>query len=54
MALRHVVLFGFADAVGIEARDEIVRRFSALPEAIPGIDAFEWGHWGQSGHFAGE
>jgi len=43
MALRHVVLFGFADTVDREARDEIVRRFAALPASLPGVDAFEWG-----------
>ncbi|MCB1496943.1 MAG: Dabb family protein [Bauldia sp.] len=41
--LRHVVLFGFKDATSDEEIDEIVRRFAALPEEIPGIEAFECG-----------
>lgn len=43
MALRHVVLFGFADTVGAQTTDEVVRRFSALQHSVPGIEAFEWG-----------
>jgi hypothetical protein len=43
MKLRHVVLFGFADAVGAATIAEVVRRFDELKTLVPGVDAFEWG-----------
>lgn len=41
--LRHVVMFGFADGTAPDQVDGIVRRFTALKGAIPGIESFEWG-----------
>ena len=41
--LRHVVLFAFkadADPAQVEA---VVAGFATLKDAIPGIDAYEWG-----------
>jgi hypothetical protein len=40
MKLRHVVLFAFNET-GDAA--EVVRRFAALQDSVPGIEAFEWG-----------
>jgi len=41
--LRHVVLLGFKSGTTDAEIDEIVRRFSALRDVVPGIEAFEWG-----------
>src|ERR1043165_1702569 len=41
--LRHVVLFAFNDDADAEQVDAVVAGFSALPAAIPGIQAYEWG-----------
>ena len=41
--LRHVVLFGFKDGTTEADIDEIVRRFAALADSVPDIQAFEWG-----------
>ena len=41
--LRHVVLFGFAAEKTETETDEIVRRFAALRESVPDVEAFEWG-----------
>ena len=43
MALRHVVLFGFADQVGSETKNDVARRFAALQQSVPGVEALEWG-----------
>ena len=43
MNLRHVVLFGFKTGVGEAEIDEVVSRFRALREQVPGIEAFESG-----------
>ena len=40
MPLRHIVLFGFKKEVEADA---VVRRFAALRDQVPGIEAFEWG-----------
>ncbi len=42
-SLRHVVLFGFADAATESDIATVIRRFAALPELVSGIQAFEWG-----------
>jgi len=42
-ALRHVVLFSFKDEASAEQVQSIVDGFAALPRAIPGIAAYEWG-----------
>ena len=42
-SLRHVVLFAFKDDATSEQIDSVVKDFSALPGAIPGIVSFEWG-----------
>jgi hypothetical protein len=41
--LRHVVLFAFKDDASYDDVDAIVAGFAALPAAIPGIAAYEWG-----------
>ena len=41
--LRHVVLFSFKDDASYEDVDAIIAGFAALPHAIPGIQAYEWG-----------
>lgn len=41
--LRHVVMFGFKDRTTDADIAEIVRRFAALRDVVPGIDDFEWG-----------
>ncbi len=41
--LRHVVLLAFKDGTTGAEIAEIARRFGALQESIPGIEAFEWG-----------
>lgn len=41
--LRHVVLFGFKDGTTEADINDIVRRFAALADSIPDIEAFEWG-----------
>ena len=41
--LRHVVLFGFTSDADAAQVDEIVSRFAALQNLVPGIEAFEWG-----------
>lgn len=41
--LRHVVLFAFKDDASYDDVDAIVTGFAALPAAIPGIVAYEWG-----------
>jgi Stress responsive A/B Barrel Domain len=43
MTLRHVVLFGFGEAQSPAAITEVIRRFAALKDLVPGIDDFEWG-----------
>jgi hypothetical protein len=42
-SLRHVVLFSFKDSASEADIASIVAGFSALPNAISGITAFEWG-----------
>lgn len=41
--LRHVVLFGFAASATEDDVTEVVRRFTALRDLVPGIEGFEWG-----------
>ncbi|WP_313705281.1 Dabb family protein [Massilia sp.] len=41
--LRHVVLFAFRDDASAGEVDAIVADFATLPQAIPGIVAYEWG-----------
>jgi quinol monooxygenase YgiN len=41
--LRHVVLFAFKGDASYDDVDAIVAGFAALPAAIPGIVAYEWG-----------
>ena len=41
--LRHIVMFGFKGGTSDAEIDEIARRFGALADAVPGIEAFEWG-----------
>jgi len=41
--LRHVVMFGFKTGTSPEEVAEIVCRFTALKDLVPGIEAFEWG-----------
>ncbi|MCB1487318.1 MAG: Dabb family protein [Bauldia sp.] len=41
--LRHVVLLGFKDGTTEGEIDAIVRRFAALADVVPGIEAFESG-----------
>lgn len=41
--LRHVVLFAFRNDASYDDVDAIVTGFAALPSAIPGITAYEWG-----------
>jgi hypothetical protein len=41
--LRHVVLFGFTSGTIETETNEIVRRFAALRESVPDVEAFEWG-----------
>lgn len=41
--LRHVVLFGFKAGAGATQVDELIKRFGALKDKVPGIEAFEWG-----------
>lgn len=43
MSLRHIVLFGFKPEVGEVEAAEVVRRFEALREAVPGVEGFECG-----------
>ena len=43
MKLRHVVLFGFRTEVGEAEIGEVLRRFGALREQVPGIEAYEAG-----------
>jgi hypothetical protein len=43
MPLRHVVLFAFKDDASFEDVDAVVSGLKALPAAIPGITACEWG-----------
>ena len=41
--LRHVVLFSFKPNADAAQVDAVVAGFAALPELIPGIQAYEWG-----------
>ena len=41
--LRHVVMFGFKDGTCQTEIDEIIRRFVALKDEVPGIEALEHG-----------
>ena len=41
--LRHMVLFGFKAGVAQAQIDELVARFGALKDLVPGVEAFEWG-----------
>lgn len=41
--LRHVVLFGFKNGTDEARVAEIVRRFAALKDLVPGVAGFEWG-----------
>ena len=41
--LRHVVIFSFKSTATTAEVDVVVRAFSALTSAIPGIAAYEWG-----------
>ena len=42
-ALRHVVMFGWADGTPQQDIDRIVSAFSELPSKIREINGFEWG-----------
>ena len=42
-SLRHAVMLGFKDGTDQNDIDELVRRFHALQDEVPGIEAFEWG-----------
>ncbi len=41
--LRHIVMFSFKNNAPAEAVDAVIQGFGALPAAIPGIVAYEWG-----------
>jgi hypothetical protein len=41
--LRHVVLFSFKNNATADQVESVVSGFAALPAAIPGIVAYEWG-----------
>lgn len=41
--LRHIVMFGFKEGTSENEVAEIARRFAALRDLVPGIEAFEWG-----------
>lgn len=41
--LRHVVLFSFKASAGPGQVEGVVAGFGALKDAIPGIEAYEWG-----------
>lgn len=41
--LRHVVMFGFKAETTTEDIAELVRRFVALKDLVPGVQALEWG-----------
>jgi hypothetical protein len=41
--LRHVVLFAFKPDASAAQVDRVVADFGTLKDAIPGIDAYEWG-----------
>lgn len=41
--LRHVVLFSFKADASAEQVDAIVTGFGKLPQAVPGVVAYEWG-----------
>ncbi|MFC4929707.1 Dabb family protein [Massilia sp. GCM10023247] len=41
--LRHVVLFSFKPGASADQVDAVVAGFATLSDAIPGIDAYEWG-----------
>lgn len=41
--LRHVVLFSFKPGASADQVDRVVAGFATLKDAIPGIDAYEWG-----------
>ena len=41
--LRHVVMFAFKEGTDAAQIDEIIRRFAALKNLVPGIQALEWG-----------
>jgi hypothetical protein len=41
--LRHIVMFAFKEGTDDEDLAEIVRRFAALRDLVPGIEDFEWG-----------
>jgi hypothetical protein len=41
--LRHIVLFSFKNNASAEQVEAVVSGFAALPAAIPGIVAYEWG-----------
>ena len=42
-ALRHVVLFSFKSDAPADTVDAVVTGFGKLKDAIPGIQAYEWG-----------
>lgn len=41
--LRHVVLFSFKASASAEQVDRVVAEFGTLKDAVPGIEAYEWG-----------
>lgn len=41
--LRHVVMLGFKNGTTPAEIDEIIRRFGALKNEVPDIEAFEYG-----------
>ena len=43
MALRHVVLFGFAEGTSEATLLDVARRFGELRALVPGVLSFEWG-----------
>jgi hypothetical protein len=43
MALRHIVLFGFANETSEQTISEVARRFGDLKFLVPEVLSFEWG-----------
>jgi hypothetical protein len=41
--LRHIVLFSFKNDASADQVEAVIAGFAALPGAIPGITAYEWG-----------
>jgi phosphoribulokinase len=43
MALRHIVLFGFAEGTSAQTIADVARRFGDLKSLVPDVLSFEWG-----------